>query len=183
MTETPGATCLVPYNKQFSCQRNAVAAALPRATFVMLIYPRATCGVCLHAADRSSSKEWLSSRPIDRLESKITRFLAASLASQFAHHCAIRRVELRSLFSLFSPFFFIKAKAVARCGRVLLFPPLRSLLHSAAVSLYARRYVKPGLISIFLWNSISRKCMTGPSRYFICSWGLIRISDCKVFRE
>lgn len=87
-----------------------------------------TTWACVCLPGPSGSKEWLSSRPIDRLESKITRFLAAH--SQARSRTIVPDAAASLLSSLFFSLpllFFVKAKAAARCNKpVLLFRALRS---------------------------------------------------------
>lgn len=118
----------------------------------------ATCA-CVCMPGPSSLKEWLSSRPIDRLESKITRFLAthsqARLRAIVPDGASCRGIS--SLLSfLSSSFFFVKAKAAARCNKpVLLFRALRSsYVPRCSPLLYARRNINAGLILVSLWSPI-----------------------------
>jgi len=105
----------------------------------------ATCVcACVCTPGPSSSKEWLSSRPIDRLESKITRFLAAHSQARSrvivpdGASCRGRRL-FSSLFSLLF-FFLLKRKRAATS------PFFYSVPYVHRMFQLARRNINAGLI-------------------------------------
>lgn len=146
---------LVPYNKQFSCRRIAVAARL----LVTLVYSSA----CVCMPGPSGSKEWLSSRPIDRLESKITRFLAAHSQARsraiVPDSASCRSVSsLSSLFFSLLPFSFFlllkrKLRRVATSQFFYSVPYVHRMFRCSSL-LYARRNINAGLIGISLKSDL-----------------------------
>lgn len=127
--------------------------AIARYARVSEAYARVCC-----MPGPSSLKEWLSSRPIDRLESKITRFLATHSQARsraiVPDGASCRGVS--SLSSLFSPllFFLLKRKRRVATSPFFYSVPYVHRMFRCSSLLYARRNINAGLILVSLWSPI-----------------------------